>query len=53
MLKDKVFLFGRYWRLDVVLFVMCPAIITMGQVLDWFLMPGMGLLEWIVGATDG
>ena len=53
-MSQKLYLFGRWWRLDVVLFVMCPVIITVGQVIDWF----FGLFaststEWIVGATDG
>ncbi len=53
-MSEKLFLFGRWWRLGTVLFVLCPAIITVGQVLDWmFGLFGSAPVGWIVGATEG
>lgn len=55
-MSRKLFLFGRWWRLDVVVFVMCPMVITVGQVLDWifgFFGSSSGSSGWIVGATEG
>ncbi len=53
-MSEKVYLFGRWWKPSHVLFGLCPAVMTVGFVLDWmFGVYFPTLIEWVIGGTEG